>query len=31
MVRGKNTEWDDLIDAVGESTDITHWLNIYSL
>lgn len=27
---GKNTEWDDLIDAVGESTDITHWLNIYS-
>lgn len=27
---GCNNEWDNLIDAVGESNDITHWQNMYS-
>lgn len=27
---GCNNEWDNLIDAVGESNDITHWKSIYS-
>lgn len=27
---GSNNEWDNLIDAVGESNDITHWQNMYT-
>ena len=27
---GCNNEWDNLLDAVGESNDITHWQNMYS-
>ena len=27
---GCNNEWDNLIDAVGESNDITHWQNMYT-
>ena len=27
---GCNNEWDMLLDAVGESNDITHWSNMYS-
>jgi hypothetical protein len=27
---GCDNEWDNLIDAVGESNDITHWSNMYS-
>lgn len=27
---GCDNEWDNLIDAVGESNDITHWSNMYT-
>lgn len=26
---GCNNEWDNLLDAVGESNDVTHWKNMY--
>lgn len=27
---GCNNEWDQFLDAVGESNDLTHWSNMYS-
>lgn len=28
--KGCNNEWDQLLDAVGESNDLIHWSNMYS-